>query len=66
MQVGLGPIWDHTFRALLNDLHVHARRGRALSARTFSRKEGCLKWDRESAAAQMCGPTTQSKRASTG
>jgi hypothetical protein len=21
----LGPIWDHTFCALLNDLHVHAR-----------------------------------------
>ena len=21
----LGPIWDHTFSALLNDLYVHAR-----------------------------------------
>ncbi len=21
----LGPIWDHTFCAVLNDLHVHAR-----------------------------------------
>ena len=21
----LGPIWDHTFSALLNDLHLHAR-----------------------------------------
>ena len=24
-QNALGPIWDHTFYALLNDLHVHAR-----------------------------------------
>jgi len=24
-QKTLGPIWDHTFCALLNDLRVHAR-----------------------------------------